>query len=67
MDPVEKKKDRSGALAGAAVAACFVSAYGFSHQSALFQWVLPVALVAATALWAHWPRRSAEPTTRQRA
>jgi hypothetical protein len=65
MDLVEKKKDRSGALAAAAVAACFVAAYGFSHKSALFQWVLPVLLVGATALWAYWPRRPGEQTTRQ--
>lgn len=63
MDRVGKQKDRSGALAGVAVAACFVSAYGFSHQRAFFQWVLPVVLVGATALWAYWPRRPMERTT----
>ena len=63
MSQLPKKKDRSGPLAGVAVAACFVSAYGFSHQSALFMWVLPVALVAATAAWAYWPRRPSEDPT----
>jgi hypothetical protein len=64
MNQAPKKKDRSGPLAGAAVAACFVSAYGFNNQSALFTWVLPIALVGLTALWSHWPRRSEEQSPR---
>jgi hypothetical protein len=64
MSQSPKKKDRSGPLAGVAVAACFVSAYGFNSQSALFMWVLPAALVGLTALWAYWARRREEQTTR---
>jgi len=55
-----KKKDRNGPLAGVAVAACFLSAFGFSYQNVLLMWMLPVALVGLTAIWAYWPHRPAE-------
>jgi hypothetical protein len=67
MNQVSKKRDRSGPLAGAAVTACFVSAYGFSNDSALFIWVLPTVLVGLTAVWSYWPNRPVEETTRHEA
>lgn len=60
MTQLQKKKDRSGPLAGVGIAACFISAYGFSNESPLFMWMLPTALVGLTAVWAYWPHRPAE-------
>jgi len=51
-----KKNERMNAVWIACFVACFLFAYGFSNQNALFQWKLPLALVLATGIWALLPR-----------
>jgi hypothetical protein len=60
MAELPKKIDRSGPLAGVAIAACFVAAYGFSNQNAFLMWVLPAGLIGPAAIWAYWPHRPME-------
>jgi hypothetical protein len=51
-----KKKDRSNAPVVAGIASCILSVYGFSNENALFLWVIPLALMSTSTLWAFWPR-----------
>jgi len=51
-----QKKDRTNTLAVACIIACFSFAYGFSHQNAVFQWKLPLAILLVTGVWAFAPR-----------
>jgi hypothetical protein len=56
-----KKPDRSTAPMLGVLAACIASAYGFTSESALWRWGIPLALVASGFLWAFRPgsRRAA--------
>jgi hypothetical protein len=58
-NPKSKKKDRSTTPIVALLIGCFLSAYGYSRQSALFLWMIPLGLVAAAMLWSYWPRAAA--------
>lgn len=51
-----KKPDRSTVPMLALLVACVVAAYGFSSESALWRWQMPLALVVFGAAWAFWPR-----------
>jgi len=46
-----QKKDRTNTLAVACIIACFSFAYDFSHQNAVFQWKLPLAILLVTGVW----------------
>jgi hypothetical protein len=59
LDPAVKrqaKKDRTTLPMLAGLAGCGMAAYGFSRQSALFLWMLPLGLLSLSLLWVFWPR-----------
>jgi hypothetical protein len=60
-----KKKDRSNLIVGSGVLSCLSFAYGFSNQSTLFQWVIPVAIPLLAAAWSFRPRAAESRETRE--
>jgi hypothetical protein len=56
-----KKSPRSNLIVSSLVLSCVSFAYGFSNQSALFQWAIPLAIPLLAAAWAYRPRRTPQP------
>ena len=56
MAQKNKKTDRTNLIVGSCVASCISFAYGFSNHSAIFQWLIPVAIPILAAAWAFRPR-----------
>lgn len=60
MAPNPKKTDRSNLIIGSCVLSCLSFAFGFSNQSAIFQWVVPIAIPLLAAAWAYRPRTTGQ-------